>query len=227
MGATDALASLSNLLGLSSSNMDDSKVSIDATTKSTEDLTTAINNVPPEKTVEITIDVKNKEQLTNLIALLGERQPTSVSEMISSTSSMPAGGLPLIKPSEVGSLKPGSSGFVPGTGVVTAEKTVFQKMIEAGTKGATEIKRGTFDSPIAKLLGFADGGIVPGPEGRATPAVVHGGETIIPNGKSSGNVTLNAYYNINVSDKLEMQRIIDSNNKKLVEDFKRRIAISS
>lgn len=41
---------------------------------------------------------------------------------------------------------------------------------------------------VAGFLGFAEGGVVPGPVGAPVPAVVHGGEMIIPPGKTAGNV---------------------------------------
>jgi hypothetical protein len=46
-------------------------------------------------------------------------------------------------------------------------------------------------------LGFAEGGMVPGPAGRAVPAIVHGGETILPEGVSpqttTNHITVNNY----------------------------------
>lgn len=39
---------------------------------------------------------------------------------------------------------------------------------------------------VGKVLGFAEGGIVPGPIGAPVPAIVHGGERIIPNGGGGG-----------------------------------------
>lgn len=41
-------------------------------------------------------------------------------------------------------------------------------------------------SPAGGYLGYADGGVVPGPPGMGQWAYVHGGETIIPPGKSGG-----------------------------------------
>lgn len=46
---------------------------------------------------------------------------------------------------------------------------------------------------FGKMLGFADGGVVPGPKGKAQLAVVHGGETITPPGQSGGSLTFNFY----------------------------------
>lgn len=37
-----------------------------------------------------------------------------------------------------------------------------------------------------KILGFAEGGVVPGPKGAAQLAVVHGGETIVPTHRTGG-----------------------------------------
>ena len=62
---------------------------------------------------------------------------------------------------------------------------------------------------IGSKLGFQEGGVVPGPIGAPTPAIVHGGETIIPaEGKSNGNT-----YNFN------FEGAVIGN----VEEFKRQI----
>lgn len=55
--------------------------------------------------------------------------------------------------------------------------------------------RTTTGTPFA---GFAEGGIVPGPAGRPMPAIVHGGETVLPEGVkpqqiTNNNVTVNNY----------------------------------
>ena len=47
-----------------------------------------------------------------------------------------------------------------------------------------------------RFLGFATGGIVPGPIGQAVPAIVHGGETIIPAGGSGGG-SVNVHVTVN------------------------------
>ena len=45
---------------------------------------------------------------------------------------------------------------------------------------------------VGNVLGFAEGGVVPGPIGTPVPAIVHGGETVIPSGRSIGNnITIN------------------------------------
>ncbi len=43
---------------------------------------------------------------------------------------------------------------------------------------------------VTAPLGFATGGVVPGPLGAPVPAIVHGGETIIPAGKRGGGATI-------------------------------------
>lgn len=45
---------------------------------------------------------------------------------------------------------------------------------------------------VKGMLGFQHGGVVPGPIGQPMPAIVHGGETVIPAGKRSG-VVVNIY----------------------------------
>jgi len=76
---------------------------------------------------------------------------------------------------------------------------------------------------IGSLLGFAGGGVVPGTPGAPVPAIVHGGETIIPAGKNAGGIAFSPTYNIYISDKREIERLIDANNKKMVEDLRRLI----
>jgi hypothetical protein len=57
-------------------------------------------------------------------------------------------------------------------------------------------KLGGAPGGIASALGlphFAEGGIVPGPLGAPTLAVVHGGETVIPANRSANyNLTINS-----------------------------------
>jgi len=48
-------------------------------------------------------------------------------------------------------------------------------------------------------LGFQHGGVVPGPIGAPVPAIVHGGETVIPHGKQGG-ITVNITGNTFMSD---------------------------
>jgi len=51
---------------------------------------------------------------------------------------------------------------------------------------------GNIGGKVGRFLGFADGGVVPGPKGQAQLAVVHGGETIIPSGRgTTGSLIIN------------------------------------
>jgi len=55
---------------------------------------------------------------------------------------------------------------------------------------------------------FADGGVVPGPIGAPVPAIVHGGETIIPTGgKGGGNFNFN-FAGAMIGDTEEFKRMI-------------------
>jgi len=72
---------------------------------------------------------------------------------------------------------------------------------------------------------FQEGGIVPGSPSTPVPAILHGGEMVIPSkdvGKS-GNIVLNISYTINVSDREEMELMIHENNERLVSDLRRLI----
>lgn len=75
---------------------------------------------------------------------------------------------------------------------------------------------------IGKVLGFAEGGIVPGPIGAPTFAVVHGGETIIPSGAGAGvgGITVN----INGGTYLSEDAGLDMGNK-IAEVLKRQLRI--
>lgn len=76
------------------------------------------------------------------------------------------------------------------------------------------------------LLGFQYGGIVPGTPSTPVPIMAHGGETVIPANKSSGNnISINPVYNINVSDPRELERMFRENNYNLVEEVKRLISV--
>jgi len=96
--------------------------------------------------------------------------------------------------------------------IETVDRVVnkFKEMIEAVKNAVNKVKEfasnfggsitGFFGGigekvggAVTGVLGFADGGVVPGPIGAPVPAIVHGGETVIPNGGriGAGNVTVN------------------------------------
>lgn len=78
---------------------------------------------------------------------------------------------------------------------------------------------------FGKLAGYQQGGIVP----RTGPALLHAGEMVTPRHEvgAANQTTISPVvtYNINVSDKTEMERLMKENNLKLVEEIKRRINI--
>jgi len=87
----------------------------------------------------------------------------------------------------------------------------IQPFIDVMTKlkstiGGITGRVGGFFSGIG-LPSFDIGGIVPGPIGAPVPAIVHGGETIIPANQNAGN-TFNFTFQGDISDKEELIEII-------------------
>jgi len=66
------------------------------------------------------------------------------------------------------------------------------------------------------LGSYQNGGIIP----QTGNYTLHKGETVVPAGNASG-IVINSNYSINVSDKVQMERMIDDNNRKLVSDVRR------
>jgi phage-related minor tail protein len=64
------------------------------------------------------------------------------------------------------------------------------KMLGGPQAWVTDAVGGAATSGLKGLLGFAEGGVVPGPVGQPTLAVVHGGETITPPGQTGGNTAI-------------------------------------
>lgn len=80
---------------------------------------------------------------------------------------------------------------------------------------------GSTVSKAKSWLGFAEGGIVPGPKGAPVPAIVHGGERIIPNGKDGfgGSISQNITINANVSNDYDVRKLADQLNRYWVSDI--------
>lgn len=77
-----------------------------------------------------------------------------------------------------------------GQQIATINNLLGQRL--GGEPGQGAIGPGGALDPIGQMLGFADGGIVPGPIGAPQMAIVHGGEEITPPGKGGGrSVVLN------------------------------------
>lgn len=85
-------------------------------------------------------------------------------------------------------------------------------------------------SSVKGLLGFASGGIVPGPLGAAQLAIVHGGETVIPanglrsNFGSGGGITVNITGN-NISSDMDLRDIADRVGREIVRTLQLNIKI--
>ena len=83
---------------------------------------------------------------------------------------------------------------------------------------------------VPKWLSFQEGGIVPGPVGMPTPAIVHGGERIIPtnerkNMESTENIVFSPVINIdaNVSSDYDVKKLAEGLKRYWASDFERLI----
>lgn len=117
-----------------------------------------------------------------------------------------------------------------GIGFVLGVTAAIIMDVVMGGKVGTKIKnvlRGFkehFTGPQIPSLEFQRGGIVPGGLGNPVPILAHGGERIIPAGRSMGaseNIIINATYNVTVADKREFESMLRENNIRLTEDVRR------
>jgi len=79
---------------------------------------------------------------------------------------------------------------------------------------------------VGKLFGFQYGGIVPGPLGSPVPAIVHGGEEIIPPGRNGGyTINYNPIINIDakISSDFDIEEIARKINDAVSSDLLSRI----
>jgi len=74
--------------------------------------------------------------------------------------------------------------------VISALRSFYSTATTVSTFGLNKVIGAAWEK-LSGSLGFAEGGIVPGPVGAPVPAIVHGGETIIPVGKSAGGIVIN------------------------------------
>lgn len=65
--------------------------------------------------------------------------------------------------------------------------------------GATKTFRANVEVKTKEISEYQMGGIVPGPIGTPVPAIVHGGETVIPSGKGGGFGTINFSPVVNIT----------------------------
>jgi TP901 family phage tail tape measure protein len=91
-------------------------------------------------------------------------------------------------------------------------KNLFQPLLDIISRvqsGVGQVKgfAGSTISKAMNLLPFQKGGIVPGPIGSPVPALVHGGEMIVPAGKTIGTITVNITGNTFMSDREAAEKI--------------------
>jgi len=98
-------------------------------------------------------------------------------------------------------------------GILGALDSVFERI-----PGYSRIK-GAVNERV--FPSFQHGGVIPS-TGLYT---LHQGETVIPSGRNLGEINVNTVYNINVSDKAEMEKLLRDNNLKLVEEVRRQISV--
>ena len=86
------------------------------------------------------------------------------------------------------------------TVIITVDKVIskLKSLIALAKEAARSVGSGIVSgatalfNTVGNVLGFAEGGVVPGSIGTPVPAIVHGGETVVPYGKSLGNsITIN------------------------------------
>ncbi|MFA6048282.1 MAG: phage tail tape measure protein [Parcubacteria group bacterium] len=100
--------------------------------------------------------------------------------------------------------------------LVTAPIKNATEIISSMSSKAESLKSSSRNNPLLKynpLLGFADGGVVPGPKGSPTMAMVHGGERITPPGKNEGLTMIFDLRGATMTDKDFITRIKSELNK--------------
>jgi len=196
------------------------------TQEEVDELKKKIDDLPAEKTIEITIDVKNKDVLDQISKLIGGAEKKTMEGVITAGAGrMPSKNEIILKPGEAtpealaGYARKGLDVYVPEVGIVSKAPPKAKSNILSAGLGSSVIGK-----LLGGLLGFENGGVVPGPIGTPTPIIAHGGERVIPVGGSSGReITMNVTYNVTVSDKREFESMLRENNIKLTEDVRRTI----
>jgi len=97
----------------------------------------------------------------------------------------------------------------------------FMQLVEWAKKAAAAVKE-AYSATVGKvggLLGFANGGVVPGQLGAPTLAVVHGGERVIPpsgiRGAGGQGIVVNISGN-NINSELDIQSIADRVGREMI-----------
>jgi len=74
---------------------------------------------------------------------------------------------------------------------------------------------------FGSMLGFAKGGIVPGPLGRPMPAIVHGGEAVIPAGSRTGEINITNNISATINNDMDINALVDEINDKMSNNLRR------
>ena len=113
--------------------------------------------------------------------------------------------------------------------IINEEPSIEKALKIGGTTGLLgNIKIGGLPGLISQWARgeFQNGGIVPGSPSTPVPIIAHGGETVVPSGKSMGNnVTVSPVYNISILDNDELERKLRDHDYALVNDIKRLISV--
>ena len=110
------------------------------------------------------------------------------------------------------------------SGLINVIKWIDDKVNEFG-RGLRRLGRislpGFIPGFVTSPLGiFQEGGIVPGPIGRPVPAIVHGGETVLPHGVSPVNISINVE-SPTLSSRLDMSDLADEISLSLTRELRR------
>jgi phage-related protein len=105
--------------------------------------------------------------------------------------------------------------------IINSIAFAIDKVLKITKAGTFSWRLGDLNSVVGSLgiPSFKDGGIMP----YTGLAMLHQGERIIPNGQSSPSI--NVTYNVTVTDRYEMERLLRENNRNLVEEVKRSISV--
>ncbi len=101
---------------------------------------------------------------------------------------------------------------------------VVGQVIKAKERIESRSLFGVLGKALGNLLGFANGGRVPGPMGSPQLAVVHGGEEVVARRNQNKSIILNPTFQFsgNISSEMDADAIARRASKTMVEELKKR-----